>query len=248
MVPVPLLPVSDRRVPDPPSDCEVCKDFGWVADRSLGPGRTELVPCPNPTCRVRREREQTRLDALFASAALPKNLRTATLEDFWGRPWVAEEVRAAEAAGEWLLVTGPYGTGKSHVAASVLLRRLGVGRTGLWVVVCDLLDVIRATYRRDATASEGELLSLVTNVGCLVLDDLGAEVDSDWVRTKLYQIVDRRCNEDRETICTSNLDPDALKAENRVGDRVISRVMGRSRWIVLDGEDRRQLPLSERGR
>lgn len=197
------------------------------------------MPCPAAECRVRQELAQARLDDLFASSAIPPVFRAAELEDFAGDEWLLKQVEVAERESRGLLITGQRGVGKTHLAVAVLKSRLARRRTGLFVEVPNLLDVIRATYRRDSETCESELLQAVQNVDCLVLDDLGVEVPTAWAQTKLFQIVDARWSWQRETLCTTNLEPDELQAEGRLGPRTVSRLLGMCRAVAMSGGDRR---------
>ena len=54
----------------------------------------------------------------------------------------------------------------------------------------------------------------------LVLDELGATVPTDWVRDTMYQIINKRYNDNKLTIFTTNyLDKNkgALRNESRTG-------------------------------
>ena len=73
--------------------------------------------------------------------------------------------------------------------------------------------------------------------GLLFIDDIGAEKMTEWVAETFYLILNYRYNEMLPTIFTSNLSPSELA--ERIGDRIVSRIIGSSDVIKLDGEDRR---------
>jgi DNA replication protein DnaC len=56
----------------------------------------------------------------------------------------------------------------------------------------------------------------------LVLDDLGAEKDSEHALTTLYLIIDRRNRDELPTVVTTNYTPDEI--ESRLGARIASRL------------------------
>ena len=79
----------------------------------------------------------------------------------------------------------------------------------------------------------------------LVLDELGATVPTDWVRDTMYQIINRRYNDNKLTIFTTNyLDkPRSEKEqvlEDRIGVRLRSRLYEMCKIVVMDGEDYRK--------
>jgi DNA replication protein DnaC len=52
----------------------------------------------------------------------------------------------AEAPSGWLVFTGPYGCGKTHLAAAIANYCVGTSRKPVFVVVPDLLDHLRSTF------------------------------------------------------------------------------------------------------
>ncbi|HEX9013440.1 MAG TPA: ATP-binding protein, partial [Anaerolineaceae bacterium] len=59
----------------------------------------------------------------------------------------------AERPSGWLVITGPYGCGKTHLAAAIGNYRASLGIPPLFVVVPDLLDHLRATFSPNSTIS-----------------------------------------------------------------------------------------------
>jgi DNA replication protein DnaC len=91
----------------------------------------------------------------------------------------------------WLTLLGPYGLGKTHLAAAIAHEVLGRGETVLFAVVPDLLDHLRATFEPQSTVAYDERFELVRSVRLLILDDLGTESATLWAREKLYQLVNQ---------------------------------------------------------
>jgi DNA replication protein DnaC len=75
-------------------------------------------------------------------------------------------------------------------------------------------------------------------VPLLVLDDLGSERVTDWVREQIFLIINSRYEEMLPTVVTTN---DTLEElEKHVGQRIISRLMETCQGLILDGEDFRK--------
>ncbi len=94
----------------------------------------------------------------------------------------------------WLVFTGTYGVGKTHLAAAIANDRALRGFPALFVVVPDLLDHLRATFYPHSAATFDQRFEEVRRTALLVLDDLGTESATPWVREKLYQLFDYRYN------------------------------------------------------
>lgn len=102
----------------------------------------------------------------------------------------------------WLVLTGDYGCGKTHLAASVANTRASAGLPALFVVVPDLLDHLRATFSPSSEARFDKRFDEVRTAPFLVLDDLGTESASPWAQEKLYQLFNHRYNARLPTVIT----------------------------------------------
>lgn len=93
---------------------------------------------------------------------------------------------------DWLVLTGDYGCGKTHLAASIANAHGAAGRPVLFVVVPDLLDYLRATFSPNSQVRFDKRFDEVRTAPLLVLDDLGTQSASPWAQEKLYQLFNYR--------------------------------------------------------
>ena len=110
--------------------------------------------------------------------------------------------RFAEQPDGWLVLTGVYGCGKTHLAAAIANKRTSMGQPALFVVVPDLLDHLRATFSPASHARFDQRFEEVRAAPLLVLDDLGTESASPWAQEKLYQLFNHRYNARLPTVIT----------------------------------------------
>jgi DNA replication protein DnaC len=103
----------------------------------------------------------------------------------------------------WLVLTGEYGCGKTHLAAAVANKRMDLGHPALFVVVPDLLDHLRATFSPNSLVRFDKRFEEVRTTPLLVLDDLGTESASPWAQEKLFQLINHRYNARLATIITT---------------------------------------------
>jgi DNA replication protein DnaC len=200
------------------------------------PDFARLFPC---RCK-RAELENKRFSALRKISNLG-TLSHMTFESFvsQGRFGLPEVQKAslesahnqarifAEKAEGWLVLQGRFGCGKTHLAAAIANYRLQRGHPVLFVVVPDLLDHLRATYRPTSEVAYDERFEQVRTAPLLILDDLGTQSTTPWAQEKLYQIINYRYNARLPTVITTNreLEEIDLRLRSRLLDTQLTTVV-----------------------
>jgi len=99
-------------------------------------------------------------------------------------------------------------------------------------------------YKKAYQDKEAEVIitSNLQQADLLIIDDLGAENDTTWVKEKLYEIIDSRYRDSKPTIITTNLTLEQLR-EKLTGDdgvtRTYDRLLEMCYPIRLQGKSRR---------
>jgi DNA replication protein DnaC len=104
----------------------------------------------------------------------------------------------------WIVFMGGYGSGKTHLAAAIANYRAGLGDPPLFVMVPDLLDHLRATFSPASSVAFDRRFDEIRTAPLLVLDDLGTQSMTPWVREKLYQLFNYRYNAELSTVITTS--------------------------------------------
>jgi DNA replication protein DnaC len=110
----------------------------------------------------------------------------------------------AEKPRGWLVLMGGYGSGKTHLAAAIANYRARLGDPPLFVMVPDLLDHLRATFSPNSNVAFDRRFDEIRMAPLLVLDDLGTQSMTPWVKEKLYQLFNYRYNAELPTVITTS--------------------------------------------
>jgi len=129
----------------------------------------------------------------------------------------------------WLVLYGPTGNGKSHLAAAVANHLIEAGeRPVLFLTAPDFLSRLRQGLRA-GDASYDTLLDTARYADVLILDDLGAENPTEWAEETLFLLFNHRYQALLPTMVITNLKPEDLPP--RIASRVFDRT---SHTIVLN--------------
>jgi DNA replication protein DnaC len=258
-------------------NCPQCRGTGWkLVARQDGPAGDMAVACECGT--------EERAEKVMDRARIPKRYEHCDFESFAtdladGKTWTTQHehslkqakllaqgfVRDYPGTEKGLLLMGPSGVGKTHLAVAALKELIRRGHAGLFCDYRELLKEIQASYNPASESTEMGVLEPIRTVELLVLDDLGASKPSAWVLDIIGLILNARYNERRMTILTTNfydVTPDVgatlpsgervrVKEDtlgDRVGARMRSRLYEMCRTVEVSAPDfRREARQSGRG-
>ena len=126
---------------------------------------------------------------------------------------------AAKPRG-WLLFTGTYGCGKTHLAAAIANYRADLGDPPLFVMTPDLLDHLRSAFNPSSGTTYDRRFDEIRMAPLLILDDLGAQSTTPWAREKLHQLFNYRYNAELPTVITV-----AAEMLKDIDDRLRTRLL-----------------------
>ncbi len=113
------------------------------------------------------------------------------------------------------------GSGKTRMAISIGNALMKVKRVGVkYTTTIDLLDEIKKTFDKDSKVTESDLINSIRKIDVLILDDVGVENPTPWVKSIFYSILDGRMDNNKITIFTSNLSMDELQHDDRLKSRI----------------------------
>jgi DNA replication protein DnaC len=264
----------------PLENCPFCQGTGWkLVARNDAPGKF-AVACDCGS----GERAARTMDR----AHIPKRYEHCDFESYVtdladGKVWTTQNAQSLKqaklvtqgfvrdypgASEKGLLLMGPSGVGKTHLAVAALKELLRRGHQGIFCDYRELLKEIQASYNPASESTEMAILEPIRTAEILVLDDLGASKPSAWVLDIIGLVLNARYNERRVTILTTNYFDEKLVTEpaprlpsgqrvlvkedslgDRIGARMRSRLYEMCRTVETFAPDfRREIRQSTRAR
>lgn len=265
--------VDPNELEKPQDRCPECGDvFQYEPNSEFEPelsktfpqtmlSRLAWKPLVHPKCEAKLA-EKKRLEAAYRKrqelgqmlkrSGFPENVMTRTFESFVIDDEAKRELelvrkwKPSDRFGFWL--SGPPGSGKSHLMASFVHRYFAAAGDRVpkmvWWSVPFLFDRMTKDFAREDHSEPIFNETLTADV--LFLDDLGTQQGKPWETERLFQILDRRLNSDLATFVTTNLSPEELRL--MLHERTLSRLLGLCIPVTLKSRDRRRDIFAERTR
>ncbi|HEX8185023.1 MAG TPA: ATP-binding protein [Blastocatellia bacterium] len=230
------------------SPCPSCGGTGWELVEGKGVRQCQCKKTARP-------------DLLLQQARIPNRFLHCGLDNFeliqpslhralMNTKKFVEEYPVVDVG---LLYLGRCGVGKTHLAVAALKEIIKKGIAGMFYDFRDLLKEIQDSYNPNTHTSELKILAPIFDADVLVLDELGASKPTEWVQETITHIINKRYNDKKVTIFTSNyLDMSIGSAYDetlteRVGVRLRSRLHEMCKHILMEGDDYREIIKSRRG-
>ena len=177
------------------------------------------------------QREAERVYKLKISCGFsPRNVNV-TFDDF--KPSTPEQEKAKATAQRYadhiidggagcLIMIGSVGTGKTMLAAAIASKFIDAKKKCCIARLSEMMRDFKDSWRKDSDRSESQVMDYYSNVGLLVLDEIGVQFDSDTEKMYIFEVIDGRYQNMKPTVLISNLDLAGVKAS--IGERVYDRL------------------------
>jgi DNA replication protein DnaC len=194
--------------------CPSCGGRGWVVQLDGGAGTARPCFC----------RQYEVVPRLIEAAGIPDRYRDCRLANFkitsgstakrsplhdafgvaqrYANDFLTPQ---GEFAPSGLLFIGPPGAGKTHLAVAVLVDIIErYAARGRFVELSAFFNQMQSTFGQAASESTQAVLAPLMETQLLVLDELGAQQPTPWIRDVLYLVINTRYGRRLPTLFTTN--------------------------------------------
>lgn len=212
-----------------------------------------------PSSALEAKQEQQKRQALFRLMYLPSDLYQASFTSFDDQDtcrlaayqaaldFIEDYAIAPKTFHRALYIYGPFGVGKTHLLGAIGNELAAMGHEVLAIHYPQFISHLKDNLKQHPNE---DILELAKQAPILMIDDIGAEANSVWVRDEVMSILlQGRMDEKLPTFFTSNQDFAALEhhlafTKNQTHEVIkAARLMERIRFlaspIAMQGRNRR---------
>lgn len=231
------------------SVCPVCRGAGFVHPMLPGgqPDYSRLVPCKCTGGDIERKRTG-RLQSIsnlgkltgltFANLMPGGRSKDPVSQKFYNETLAEVKKFAADPQG-WIVLVGPVGSGKTHLACAVANYRIAQGYPAFYITVADLLDHLKSTFSPGSEVDYDDLFEQIKESRLLILDNLNYSGTTAWAKSKLDQLLEYRFNSRLPTLITTSMPVEEFKDDyaGHINDPEVSRVL----WLKKESSSLQSL-------
>lgn len=200
-----------------------------------------------------------RIEKRISMISMPKDIKSASLESFDQN---SNRFSALSRALEFintinekqftpgLYIYGPFGVGKTYLLGAIANELAKLGKNTTLVHFPSFAVEMKSAINDNSVM---EKINAVKKSSILMLDDIGADSMSSWIRDEVLGVIlEYRMQQKLPTFFSSNFSMEQLENEhlsiNQKGEleplkakRLMQRIRFLSREVIMDGENRREI-------
>ncbi|MDE2468324.1 MAG: ATP-binding protein [Bradyrhizobium sp.] len=221
-----------------PAEQRTCESHGDYLAKSIAGRWTRCPECVNGQRAAEdvqriRDAQLQRLEARMNASGVPPRFADCTLDSYvvtneGQRRSLDFSLELASAlaekteGGRSAVFCGLPGTGKTHLACSLVKATIQADRTALFTTAIRLVRRIKETWSKTSSESESEVIDDFVRPSLLVIDEIGVQFGSDTEKMLLFDVLNERYEQRKSVVLVSNLSIDGVK--DFLGERVFDRL------------------------
>ena len=246
--------------------CKKCNTRRQTKELILGSHQSVMCECQAEEYHKQEERKlqlekQKIIDKLKKASLLGEKYKNTTFENtemtsdefkkIYSRcKKYCEVANIVLNKGIGIYLFGHKGTGKSHVTSCMANELMNNYYTVLYTNFSEISKQIRETFN-NPIETEYNFLKRLTSIDFLFIDDFGTEIVTKnnqdvWLQEKIFEVVNKRYNNNKPIIFTSNYSLRQLIEERGLADKTVDRINEVCEVMKLEGNSYRKYLKEQR--
>ncbi|MCI1944650.1 ATP-binding protein [Clostridium luticellarii] len=215
--------------------CPKCKDTGFIGHEKCSCYKQKLIKLYYSNSDLTNILSKNNFDNFnFKLYSSLKGIRNPTsprknIEKIASISW--KYIENFSSSNENLLFYGNPGTGKTFLSNCISKELLDRG----FLVVYRTSEALIEDLRNIRFKNDNELEDFLMNCDLLIIDDLGSEQITDFSKTELFNILNRKLLKQKKMLISTNCDLEELLKS--YSERISSRLLGEFTLCKFFGED-----------
>ena len=140
--------------------------------------------------------------------------------------------------GYGIYLFGDKGVGKTHLTACMANFLISKYVPVLFTNLFEISKAVKSTFNRESSQTEQALIEKFSNIDVLFFDDLGTELftrnsGETWLQGLLFDLINKRYNNRKATIFSSNYSLNALVNERGIMEKTVDRISEMTSGAVM---------------
>ncbi|NMM62092.1 ATP-binding protein [Clostridium sp. P21] len=215
--------------------CNKCKDTGFIGTQKCSCYKQKLVDLYYENSELKNILEKNNFNNFNFELYSPHKVDDVrksprkNLEDIVSKSW--NFIENFSSTSENLLFLGNPGTGKSFLSYCIAKELLDRGH----LIVYRTAETLIHDLKNIRFNNSDELDDLLINCDLLIIDDLGSEQITDFSKTELFNLLNRKLLKNRKMLISTNCGLEVIL--KNYSERISSRLLGEFTLCKFYGED-----------
>ena len=140
--------------------------------------------------------------------------------------------------GYGIYLFGDKGVGKTHLTACMANFLISKYVPVLFTNLFEISKAVKSTFNRESSQTEQALIEKFSSIDVLFFDDLGTELftrnsGETWLQSLLFDLINKRYNNRKATIFSSNYSLNALVNECGIMEKTVDRISEMTSGAVM---------------
>lgn len=215
---------------EPQYTCQSCRDTGFVNGEKCRCLKTLIADMFLADFDLTSKVKEACFDVFDCSVFSEEYQSRAKKTKIFGQRYCEN----FENEGNYIF-TGKAGRGKTFLCSCIAVELIESGWQVIYITAAHLANLVRDhAYAERRDEAEG-LYESLNACDLLIIDDFGAEYQTDFAQCALYDIINTRLMKDKKLIISTNLNMEEMAEQYDV--RLSSRLRGNFKQLTFPWED-----------